>query len=289
MPRLAYLVVIVAALCPVAASAQTPPPEEKRVALFNGLDLKGWRVEHAKARVRDSVIRVEKSRGWVRTETPFADFILTLEVRVGPNGGKAGLFVRGWPVFDKDERPASAFHLSKAFPEFPSSDTAGAWERWEIECVGQKLQLRVNGAAAYSVDTLKNPQGYVGLWADTNAEFRSIELRLLNPPRPAAGAGVLLASTPGVTIPRVVKEVKPAYTLAAMERRIQGTVWIQGVVEITGSFGRMSIQRSLDPDYGLDAAAIAAAEQWQFEPATLDGKPVAVFITIELAFMLRPR
>src|SRR4030095_8364253 len=33
----------------------------------------------------------------------------------------------------------------------------------------------------------------------------------------------------GVTLPEVVKEVKPKYTAAAMQAKIQGTVWLGGV------------------------------------------------------------
>jgi TonB family protein len=284
---LASLLVFVAALWPAAAAAQVPEPETKRVSLFNGWDLTGWKTEHAKARVRDGVIRLESSRGWVRTEQPFADFVLSFEVRVGPRGGKAGVFVRGWPVFDTDDRPTNAFRITSTFPESTGSDAP--WERWEIECIGQKFQLRVNGVPAYSGDAVKNPQGHIGLWADSAAEFRALEVRHLNPQPSAANADYVTARAAGVAPPRLLKEVKPAYTSAAMQQRIQGTVWIQAVVDATGSLGRLSVARSLDPDFGLDAAALAAAEQWQFAPGTLDGKPVPVLITIELAFILNPR
>jgi outer membrane biosynthesis protein TonB len=37
----------------------------------------------------------------------------------------------------------------------------------------------------------------------------------------------------------------------------------------------------------LDEAARTAAKAWRFSPSTLDGKPVRVVVTIELAFTLR--
>jgi TonB family protein len=37
---------------------------------------------------------------------------------------------------------------------------------------------------------------------------------------------------------------------------------------------------------GLDEKAIDAVKQWKFEPGTKDGKPVAVFATIEITFQL---
>jgi len=37
---------------------------------------------------------------------------------------------------------------------------------------------------------------------------------------------------------------------------------------------------------GLDEKAIAAVNKWRFQPATLDGRPVAVRISVEMSFRL---
>jgi TonB family protein len=219
--------------------------------------------------VRDGVIRVERSRGWVRTLEPYGDFVLSFEMRMAASGGKAGLFVRGLPVFDKDRRPANAVRLTRTFPE--SAEAATAWERWEVECVGQKLQLRVDGASVYSSDAVKTAHGYLAFWADTTAEFRAVEIRRLAPQPPTDMAEWVTPGTPDVVTPGVVKEVKPVYTLAAVQRQIEGAVRLRAIVDATGSISWLAIERSLDPFYGLDASALAAAQQWRFRPATRDG------------------
>jgi TonB family protein len=91
----------------------------------------------------------------------------------------------------------------------------------------------------------------------------------------------------GVTLPAVVHEVKPKYTAAAMERKIQGSVWLEAVVLETGNVGDVIVSRSLDAEYGLDQEAIAATKQWKFKPGMKDGEPVAVWVTIELTFTLK--
>jgi len=91
----------------------------------------------------------------------------------------------------------------------------------------------------------------------------------------------------GVTLPVVVKEVKPQYTPQAMEAKIQGSVWMECVVTENGDISDVEITRSLDQEYGLDQAAIDAARQWKFKPGLKDGEPVAVRITIELTFKLK--
>lgn len=91
----------------------------------------------------------------------------------------------------------------------------------------------------------------------------------------------------GVTLPAVISEVKPKYTPEAMERKIQGSVWLEAVVLETGDVGNIQVTRSLDAGYGLDREAIDAAKQWKFKPGTRHGKPVAVVVTIELTFTLK--
>lgn len=91
----------------------------------------------------------------------------------------------------------------------------------------------------------------------------------------------------GVTLPTVVREVKPAYTREAMQEKIQGSVWLEIVVLDTGNVGDVKVTRSLDAEYGLDREAIRAAKLWKFKPGRKDGKPVAVVVTLELTFTLR--
>lgn len=91
----------------------------------------------------------------------------------------------------------------------------------------------------------------------------------------------------GITLPSVMKEVKPAYTADAMRAKIQGSVWLECIVMPDGSVGEVKVTRSLDPIFGLDQEAIKAAKQWRFRPGMRQGSPVPVIITIELTFTLR--
>lgn len=90
-----------------------------------------------------------------------------------------------------------------------------------------------------------------------------------------------------ITVPSVVKEVKPVYTPEALKKKIQGSVGLQIVVLTDGTVGDVEVTRSLDAEYGLDAEAAKAARQWVFKPGMKDGKPVAVQITLELTFTLK--
>ncbi|HYM23991.1 MAG TPA: energy transducer TonB [Vicinamibacterales bacterium] len=91
----------------------------------------------------------------------------------------------------------------------------------------------------------------------------------------------------GVTLPKVMKQVQPQYTQEAMDAHIEGNVAVAIVVKDDGKVGEAAISRSLDPTYGLDKQALAAAKQWEFKPGTRDGKPVAVRVTLEMTFTLK--
>ena len=90
-----------------------------------------------------------------------------------------------------------------------------------------------------------------------------------------------------VGAPRLVRSVRPEYTADAMRARIQGTVALECVVDAGGRVDQCRVRRSLDPVFGLDQQAIAAARLWNFEPGRRAGQPVAVRVNIELSFTIR--
>ena len=98
------------------------------------------------------------------------------------------------------------------------------------------------------------------------------------------GGGVYRAGG-AVSAPRLVKEVKPGYTSAALRSRTQGTVMLEAVVTTDGCTSQIRVVRSLDPG-GLDEEAITAVAQWRFEPGRLGVTPVDVVVRIVLDFSI---
>jgi protein TonB len=93
---------------------------------------------------------------------------------------------------------------------------------------------------------------------------------------------------PGV-IPPVVERAAPAiYPLIAVRQRTEGTVELSALVDEKGvvtdvqivvSAGRGS--RSV-----LDAAAVESTKRRRYRPATKDGVPVKVWISLQVQFKL---
>jgi TonB family protein len=103
-------------------------------------------------------------------------------------------------------------------------------------------------------------------------------------PRTATG-DVHQPTEPGLTLPRIVSEVKPQYTPAAMKAKIEGDVGMSAVVEVDGTLSEIKILKPLNPD--LDHQSVLAAKNWRFEPGRKDGKPVAVRIELLMTFTLK--
>jgi periplasmic protein TonB len=97
----------------------------------------------------------------------------------------------------------------------------------------------------------------------------------------------IFTSKDGVTLPVAVRSVKPVYTAAAMDARIEGTVGLDVVVLADGTVGSVNVTQSLDREHGLDTQAVEATRQWLFKPGTKDGKTVAVRVAMEMTFTLK--
>jgi protein TonB len=87
-----------------------------------------------------------------------------------------------------------------------------------------------------------------------------------------------------VTAPRPIYDPDPEYSDAARRAKYQGSVLLWLVVAPNGRPRNIRVQRSLG--MGLDEKAIEAVSQWRFQPATLNGQPVAVQINVEVSFRL---
>jgi protein TonB len=86
----------------------------------------------------------------------------------------------------------------------------------------------------------------------------------------------------GVSPPRATRTKKPEYTDRARRAGIQGSVVVRFVVTSNGLPKRIVVVERLDTD--LDRAAVEALREWRFEPATKQGKPIAVHLSAEFTF-----
>ncbi|MEO7190858.1 MAG: M56 family metallopeptidase [Vicinamibacterales bacterium] len=105
-------------------------------------------------------------------------------------------------------------------------------------------------------------------------------------PVPEFGAGALAPDTPNIVVAEPTRRVSPMYTPEMMRNRITGHIEVEIVVGTDGSVEAARIRESLDRVYGLDQAALDAARQWTFTPASLDGVPVRAICVLGFDFRI---
>jgi TonB family protein len=85
--------------------------------------------------------------------------------------------------------------------------------------------------------------------------------------------------------PKPVSTVQPAYPEACRKAGVEGKVLVMVVVGEKGDI--MSAQVSEGSGNAeLDSAALAAVQQWRFEPGTKEGKPVEAKVIVPVQFRL---
>jgi len=94
--------------------------------------------------------------------------------------------------------------------------------------------------------------------------------------RPAAAASMVPAE--------ILSKPTPIYTPEARAKHIEGEVLLEVVFEASGKIQVLRVIRGLG--YGLDDAAIRAAEQIRFKPALQDGQPSDSTAVLHIVFQL---
>jgi TonB family protein len=109
-------------------------------------------------------------------------------------------------------------------------------------------------------------------------------------PRPGhlrVDSAPLLAGVGDVTSPTLIIEskVEPVYPESLIEAGIKGQVILQAVIDETGTVGHLTVLKTVPQDQtDMIDSAIDAVQQWRYEPATRNGKPVAVYFTIFIEY-----
>ena len=88
-----------------------------------------------------------------------------------------------------------------------------------------------------------------------------------------------------MTRPEKVSGLGPEYTPEARRARIQGVVIIEVLIDEAGNVTNAKVLKPLP--LGLDYQAVEAVKRWKFRPATLHGRPVAVYYNLTVNFRVQ--
>jgi len=104
------------------------------------------------------------------------------------------------------------------------------------------------------------------------------------PPPPAIEPSAPIHVGGIVTPPRKIVDVAPIYPTLAQVARVSGLVIIEATI---GPAGDVLDAKVLRGKPWLDAAALDAVRKWRFTPTLLNGRAVAVVMTVTVDFKLQ--
>jgi TonB family protein len=123
---------------------------------------------------------------------------------------------------------------------------------------------------------------------------RAARAQMIEPPRPpveapAAKPGELDASKLS-KVPKLKRFVEAEYPKEALDKEISADVVLLISIDAQGKVDSVGVAEPTDPPgMGFEEAAMIAAQQFEFEPAEVDGKPIAVQISYRYHFKLAPK
>ena len=150
----------------------------KKINLFNGKDLTGWRMINPKSangfkavngELVNDPVQPEKGEhihyGNLRTEQEFEDFNLTLEVNV-PEGNNSGVYLRGMyevQVFDSYGKDLDSHHMgavySRITPTVAAEKPGGSWQSLDITLYKRHVTVLLNGKKIIDNQPVHGPTG----------------------------------------------------------------------------------------------------------------------------------
>jgi len=103
--------------------------------------------------------------------------------------------------------------------------------------------------------------------------------------------------------PAVIKQISPTYPASMLEGGWEATVYVKAFIDVDGTVAEARSEKiqlkeiktdksDTEPKEkrvdgkAFEESALAAVNQWKFSPAQMEGKPVAVWVTIPFKFKL---
>lgn len=189
--------------------------------------------------------------------------------------------------------PSALVLLTDARGEVTGAGTSGADGSFRIEDLEPSTRYQVEVRWPIGFETLHRE---LTLTADQNLDFK---LGIARIEEAIVVSGNRLAPDPSgpkaerkrvrvggsVRKARLVHHVPAIYPPGAERDGVEGTVLLEGVIGKEGRLIELSTLNSRFDDR-LAEAASQAVTQWRYEPALLNGRPIEVACTVNIAFQL---
>jgi TonB family protein len=245
-------------------------------------------------RIGESRLAQARQRRWSRPYNALDPAVLELQKEAAPAGRRA---IRLGIV------AAIVFHIVLFFIVFPSYyeekilEVGRAPKVYRLKQVQfqqppkPKARQQVTNPKARRVPipdpTPEEPEPIVDDMAIeiSDVEFDDIGESVVVPEGPSGPSVGPMQIAGDVVAPERIHAPDPRYPEEARQARIQGVVILQTVIDTLGNVTDVKVLKGLPS--GLTESAIEAVGQWRFRPATLDGRPVAVYYLVTISFSVQ--
>ncbi len=119
----------------------------------------------------------------------------------------------------------------------------------------------------------------------SDLDFPEVGDSVVIPKGPAGPAIGPMQISGNILAPVRVHSPDPHYPEEARHARVQGVVILQTIIDKVGNVTDIKVLKGLPS--GLTEAAVEAVSKWRFKPATLEGKPVAVYYLVTVSFSVQ--
>jgi len=89
------------------------------------------------------------------------------------------------------------------------------------------------------------------------------------------------------TLPVATERIAPIYPSSTGGRWVEGTVTVNALISENGDVVKTEVIKGINEVAGFNQAALRAVRRWKFEPATVKGTKVKVWILISVEFKRR--
>jgi hypothetical protein len=159
----------------VAPSAEAA---EKRVCLFDGRTLAGWKVIACEATADNGELFIKEGNGLVQTERKYGDFVFEFEWKaLKPEKWDSGIYFRYDTIPPNRPWPARYQANLRQGMEGNVGGLKGAeskglikereWNSFKLTVRGTGAEMEINGKPAWKADGLEGPkEGYIAVQAE---------------------------------------------------------------------------------------------------------------------------
>jgi periplasmic protein TonB len=166
----------------------------------------------------------------------------------------------------------------------PAASAQPSAEEPKKPILGEVQLLKPKVSPSRRIQNVGEPDAGIALTGDEEPAAEGLNAGLANSNAQPSAPTAPLPIGGDVKQAKLISSVPPVYPSLAKTQHVSGNVQVDALIDATG---RVTTMKVVSGPTLLQQAAMDALRQWKYQPATLDGKPVPMHLTVTLQFRLQ--